>query len=200
MPVRSPVPQDPNALRRDLDPRARGLLRYDTPNYWGEDVHALSNLSRSQVLRPRTFDELAEVNKRVAIAHIKHVLDVLNKSYLRRVPPPGMDLWQLQNHPVLFVRTEEMWGKILELAKRPGAGGGTATDSAARDLADYLDAGLGNGDLVHGSDLEECFEHGQRYSEPLETACHKQPILNIDNLDSDDVHAFLCAYETCFHS
>jgi hypothetical protein len=174
-------------------------LRDDTPNYWKENLHALSNLSGSQVLRPWTFDELTEANKWVVIAHVAHILEVLNKRYVRRVPPPEMDLWQLRNR-VLFVRNEEMWGKILELAKRPGAGGATATDAAARDLLDYLDAGLSSGDLVEGSLLEKCLEHGRSYSEALEIACQRQPIFNVNNLDSDDVHAFLCAYETCFHS
>ncbi len=200
MPVRNPTPHDPNALIRDLDPHARGLLRGDIPNYWAENVHALSNLAYSQVLDPWVFDKLTEVNKQVVIARVKHILDALNERYLRKLPPQEMNLWQLLNHPVLYVRSEDMWRWILQLAARPGAGGGTATDSAARELSDYLDAGLANGDLVHGSDLEECFEHGRSYSEVLQTARHRQPILNVDDLDSDDVHAFLCAYETCFHS
>jgi hypothetical protein len=200
MPIRSPAPYDPNALLRDLDPHARGLLRDDTPNFWAENIHALSNLSYSKVLLdPYAFDELTAVNKRVVIAYVKHILDVLNEHYLRKVPSPEMDLWQLRNHPVLFVRTEEMWDKILELARQPGAGGATGTDSAARDLCDYLETGVRSGDLVHGYNLEECFERGRNYSEAMQMRCPK-PELDVDNLDCDNVHAFLCAYETCFHA
>ena len=68
-----------------------------------------------------------------------------------------------------------------------------------RELSEYLDAGYETGDLVQGSYLDGCFERGRRYSESPAIACNRQPILNVGDLDRDDVHAFLCAYETCFH-
>src|SRR5262249_51973496 len=107
MPIRNPTPHDTSALSRDLDSHSRGLLRVDIPNHWAENVHALSNLAYAQVLHPWAFDELIEVNKQVVIARVKHMLDVLNKRYLRKVPPQEMNLWQLQNR-VLYVRTEDM--------------------------------------------------------------------------------------------
>jgi hypothetical protein len=99
MAIRNPTPHDPTALDRDLDPRARGLLWVDFPNFW-EDRNALRQLSRSQVLIPSTFDKLADVNKKVVIAHVNHILDVLRQRYLRTAPPPEVGL--LRDHPVQF--------------------------------------------------------------------------------------------------
>jgi hypothetical protein len=199
MGIRNPTSNDPNALSRNLDPHARGVLRGDIPNFWAKDAHALSRMTYEQVLHPEVFDNLAEVNKRVVIARVKHVLDILYKNYFRKEPPPNVQVWPIRNFPVLFVRTEDMWRHILELTAKPGADGGIATDPAAAELVNYLDTRIKNGDLVDGKYLEECFEHGKNFLEDPKIASQRQPILNLSDLDSDDVHAFLCAYETCFH-
>jgi hypothetical protein len=201
MPVRNPTPHDPNALNRELDPRARGLLRDDTPHYWKENIHALSNLSNSPVLHSEFFDALTDDNKKVVIARVEHVLDVLGQQrYLRKDPPPqAVNLRTFQFPSVIYVRTDGMWKEILGLVARAVAGGGTMTDPE-RELSDYLDAGYETGDLVKGSYLDGCLKRGRDYSEtPGVVRNNRQPILNVGKLDSDDVHAFLCAYETCFH-
>ncbi len=215
MPVRNPIFYDPNALGRDLDRRVRGFLRGDTEDYWEGNIHALSNLSDSRVLYSGSFDDLSENNKRFVIARVEHILDVLKEGYLRkdlakemvvevkefaghRVLYGESNLQPLTQHPVLYVRNKEIWKKVLELAQRARSDE-SVIGPAVKELSHYVSAGLESGDLVHGYALENCLEHGEPYRVSRDDARDIPPTLDVDKLERDDVHAFLFAYETCFH-
>jgi hypothetical protein len=193
----------PGLLRRDLDPAARGVLRGDIPNYWAADQHALYNLTSGvnfQFLRnPSTFDKLAEENKFIVVALVRHVVDVLNRRYIRKEPGVLLDMYRFRKvHPILYVSTEAVWDELLRLASVPGADG-ARENPAARELSEFLKNGLEiSGNLVDSRDLEQCLEYGRDYYEDVSRSASRLPVLDTSDLDSDDMHAFLCAYTTCF--
>ncbi len=199
MPARPPVQPDPRVFKRRLDRSARGLLRDDIPHYWKENVHALSNLASARVLELSVFDGLAEVNKRIIIARVARIVEILRSEYLRKIPPPGTKAWHFHRSSTIYVHSQEIWDRIEHLAAAPGVDGGTATHEAARQLADLLDAGKVAGELVFGDELEACLEHGRAFLTDPRTAASLVPVLDLSNLDADDVHAFLCAFDTAFH-
>jgi hypothetical protein len=198
MPARPPVQPDRRALTRRLDRSAHGHLRADTPNYWNENVHALSSLAFARVLEPSVFDALAEVNKTIIIARVARLLEVLRSEYLRRTPPPSTKAWHLHRRSAIYVGSQQLWDRIERLAEAPGVDGGTATHEAARQLADLLDAARAAGELVFGDELEACLERGRAFVTDSRTAASLIPILDASNLDADDVHAYLCAFDTAF--
>ncbi|HET9714366.1 MAG TPA: hypothetical protein VFP64_20930, partial [Pyrinomonadaceae bacterium] len=167
---------------------------------WKADVPALSKLASEQVLEPTTFSGLPENNKFIVVALLRHVVDSLNKHYIRKEPAEHFDMWQFRiNHPILYLSTEALWDQLLQLASATGANG-AMTDPAARELSDFLENGIQTGELVSGSRLEQCLEHGQAYFEDLTVTTGRCPMLDMSDLDSDHMHAFLCAYATCFRS
>jgi len=198
MSAREPILFDSGLFQRDLNPKARGVLRDDTSNYWKTDLHALSILSNEQVLWPHAFSELPEDNKFIVIALVQHVIDILNRYYIREEFAKNLDIWQFQiNHPILYLSTEALWNVLLQLASTPGADG-AATHPAASELSDFLQNGIKAGNLVSGSQLEQCLDHGIDYNEDHTRTTERRPIIDMSNLDSDHMHAFLCAYATCF--
>jgi hypothetical protein len=199
---REPITYDLELFQRDLDPAARGVLREDIPNYWKADLHALSHLTTEQVLRPWTFDELPEENKFIVISLVRHVVDVLNHRYIRKEPVKVKHLetmWQFRgNFPILYVSNEAMWNELVRLASVPGADGAISAP-AAKELDEFLDRGLEQGSLVSSRYLEQCLEHGRGYYEDFAQSASRSPVLDMNDLNSDDMHAFLCAYDSCFH-
>lgn len=198
MPVRPPVQPDRRAFNRRLDRSAYGLLRADTPNFWNDHVHALSNLAFARVLEPSVFDALAEVNKKIIISRVARVLEALRSEYLRKTPPPDTKAWHFHRRSAIYVDSQQLWDKIERLAGAPGVDGGTVTHEAARQLADLLDAAVTAGQLVFGDELEACLERGRAFVTDPRTAASLVPILDVSNLDADDVHAYLCAFDTAF--
>ena len=200
MPAREPIRYDSGLFQRAIEPGARGVLRDDIPNFWKADVPALSKLASEQVLEPTTFSGLPENNKFIVVALLRHVVDVLNRRYIRKEPAEHFDMWQFRiNHPILYLSTEALWDQLVQLASATGADG-AMTDPAARELNDFLENGLQTGELVSGSRLEQCLEHGQAYFEDLTVTTGRCPVLDMSDLDRDHMHAFLCAYATCFRS
>lgn len=199
MSAREPIRYDSELFQRAIDPGARGLLRADIPNFWRSDLHALSNLANEQVLSPSTFDELPENNKFIVVALLRHIIDVLNRHYIRKEPATHFNMWQFRiNYPILYLSTEALWDQLMQLASAPGADG-AMTDPAARELNDFLENGFKTGDFISGSRLEQCLEYGGAYCEELTLTTGRRPVLNMSDLDRDHMHAFLCAYATCFH-
>jgi hypothetical protein len=213
---------DLELFRRDLDPAARGVLRDDFSNYWKPNLHALSKLTHEKVLMPGTFDELPEENKFVVISLVRHVVDVLNRRYVRKEPGDFLDMSELEvGHPfrkppqdlpdaewvdarfTLYLSTEGLWEELLRLASTPGAGGAQfASDPAVRAasgaLREFLEDGEKSGDIVAAHYLEQRLEHGRDYYEDFARSARRHPVLDMGDLNSDDMHAFLCAYATCF--
>jgi len=211
--VPPPSVQDPMALGRPLDPAARAVLLEDTPNYWTADQPALANLAFSPVIDFSEFDALAEENKYVISARVAHLVDELSRKYSRHLGTEGPDVYQLRlGHVtdvrdgqivkvpyVFYTRTEDQWQRLVELADRPGVTQGSL-DPAAAQLETFLGDSLESGDLVHGERLEALLGHAQTYLEPVEVAANRLPNLDMEHLDRDLVHAFLCAYAACFHA
>ena len=192
----------PSFLERNIDATARGLLREDTPDYWTPDQHALSNLldgAGSVVLQPARFDELSDDNKFIVVALARHVLDWLSQHYVRKVAkdevPDHIHLGV--NIPVMYFATERLAGEILRLARTPGSDGASVLNPPAEELASALHDASIAGQLVSAGRLETLVEHAQPYHEALERTRTRKPETNVDDLDSDDMHAFLCAYQEC---
>jgi hypothetical protein len=213
--AREPIPYNLELLQRDvLDPEARGFLREDRPNYWKADQHALSNLtvgSGSDIVDsfsaryefPDSIpDDIPDDNKYIIVALLRHVLDVFKHRYIRKEPVKVPHLETMStfriSYPILYVSSEPMWDELVRLANVPGADG-ALTEPAARELNEFLDEGIySHGSLVSAHDLEQCLEHGRSYYEDFAQAASRRPVLDMNDLDSDDIHAFLCAYATCF--
>ncbi len=189
----------------------------DIPNYWKSDLPALKELAYEQVLMPWTFDKLSEDNKFIVISLVRHVVDVLNRRYVRKEPREHLDVSELEiNHPfrnfsiefsnprsILYLSTEEKWDELLRLASTPGAGGAEfdpdpAVRAAHGALKDFLGNGEEGGNIVAAGYLEQRLEHGRDYYEDPTRSATRRPVLDMNDLDSDDMHAFLCAYATCF--
>jgi hypothetical protein len=220
--AREPIPYDLELFQRDLEPEARGVLRRDISGEWHPDVPALKNLATHHVLMPGTFDELPEDNKFIVISLVRHVVDILNRRYVRKDPGEYLDLSELEtNHPfwksrnvppfvvwynplfTLYLSTEGMWDELLRLASTPGAGGiwydpDPAVRAAQGALTEFLKNGQERGEIVAAYYLEQRLEHSRDYYEDPTRSATRSPVLNMNNLDSDHMHAFLCAYATCF--
>ena len=187
---------DLNAMTVAFEPAARGRLRIDTPDYWRDDVLAVENLSYAPVLHPTVFASLPAANQHAVAWRVRRVVEALDHDYVRCTPPSNLNLWQLRNHEVLYVTSELEWTKALQLARRPRAGGGTASDPAARVLSEHLQEGIASGRMVHGDLLVELAERTEREglgeNDPSEDELVFGP-----NLQADDTYAFLCAFELC---
>jgi len=187
----------------------------DTQNYWKADLPALKQLAYEQVLRPWTFDKLSEDNKFIVISLVRHVVDVLNRRYVRKDPREHLDVSELEiGHPfrnppmhdprsILYLSTEEEWDELLRLASTPGAGGAEygpdpAVSAAVGAFGEFLRNGEKGGNIVAAGYLEQLLEHGRDYYEDPTRSATRRPVLDMNDLDSDDMHAFLCAYATCF--
>lgn len=155
-------------------------------------------MARESVLEPSVFDSLPEVNKRIVVTRVAYLLDRLAEEYLRKAPPPRTKAWHFSSRKVLFVRTEDLWRQIEVLSYAPGVDGGTVTHQAARELVDLLTAAEDSGELVIGDQLEACLSHGRDFLTDYQAAALFRPILNYEDLDSDHMHAFLCAFATAF--
>jgi hypothetical protein len=99
----------------------------------------------------------------------------------------------------MYVRTQALWNEIEKLSYLPGVEGGTFTHAPAKDLSDLLERSFDGGDLVNGTYLEQVFEYGNPFLVDTTVALTLQPELNLDDLDRDHIHAFLCAYAAAFH-
>ena len=208
--AREPIPYNLELLQREvLDPEARGFLREDRPPYWKADQHALSNLtvgggsdifqsfSASYEFPDSIPDDIPDDNKYIVVALLRHVLDVLKHRYIRKEPGKHLDRITFRvNYPVLYLSTEAMWDELVRLANVPDPDDRFITPPA---LDEFLHEGLySQGSLVSTHDLEQCLEHGRSYYEDFAQAASRRPVLDTNDLDSDDMHAFLCAYVTCF--
>ncbi len=179
-----------------LDPTARGRLRVDTPNYWDDDVHALDNLCRSPVLYGGAFDNLELPNQAAVLRGVHRVLSAVQRSYVRKTTDEAPNVWQFSNIPVVYVADESEWQVVLELGRRPGVGGGTASSSAAAELSDRITANFASGMFVNAHELERLVEHvGSDRSATL-SQITDYPVFGHDLL-SDDTHAFLVALGLC---
>ncbi len=176
-------------LARSFDPQARGYLRVDTPNYWREDIPALYNLSRSPVLHRYLFERLPEQNKYAILTRVQHVIDVLDQNYLRMTTPEDVNAWPLEPNLIFYVRSEEVWQEALAVVRE---------SDDTFEVRNNLDPLFHNGEIVHTKDFIECLEHGAAYLNNAEFPQDVEPILNRDDLESDDTYAILCAYELCF--
>lgn len=201
MPVRPPVTFDGSLFERRLDAVARGVLREDTSNLWSDDQHALPNLVRSAVLVPLRFDELDEDNRYIVFALVDHILEQLRRDYVRRVPKDDLPEHRSLkvNYPVAYVASPELWEEIVTLARVQGSDGAPVLNRAAAVLGRFLREASGSGRLTKGDELELLLEHAEDYREDLARTLRRRPVLDEADLDSDDMHAFLCAFETCFH-
>ena len=150
---------DQNMLARGFNPGARGRLRVDTPNYWRDDVPALYNLSYQQVLDPYGFDKLPRPNKQAIASRVRHVVEIVEREYIRKTKPREIDHWQFGNYPILYVSSEAQWQEAIQLARRPGSDGGTAGNPSARDLYDFFDRGTKSGEMVQGRNFSEFLQH-----------------------------------------
>jgi hypothetical protein len=204
--AREPISYNLELFERDLDPEARGFLRIDRPNYWKADIHALSNLTHGQGAEIfwslSEFDKLPENNKYIVVALLRRLVDVLNHRYIRKEPVNVKHLetmWQFQvNFPILYLSSEAMWDELVQLARVPGADGSIGAPGA-KELYEFLHKGLKTrGSLVSARYLEQCLEHGRSYYEDFAQAASRRPELNMNDLDRDGMHGFLCAYATCF--
>jgi hypothetical protein len=141
------------------------------------------------------------------------VVEQLSVLYLRHVGTDGPDVPALRSGgaveikddelvtwpPVFYVRAESIWGRLSDLAADPGVSKGIV-DAAFRNLYQFLDQGRDSGDLVHGERLEALLRHTPNYFEDPVAAAYRRPQLDLERLDRDLVHAFLCAYAACFHA
>jgi hypothetical protein len=227
--TREPIPYNLELFQRDLEPEARGVLwkdfRATGPDDWGPDKPALNSLARAEILKPEKFDGLPEDNKFIVVALVRHVVDVLNRRYVRKEPGEYPDMSELEAghlfrkpsisstdlpavewyNPLftLYLSTEGMWDELLRLASTPGAGGAQfgpdpAVRAASGALTKFLENGQASGNIVAAHFLEQRLEHGRDYYEDPTRTATRSPVLNMNDLDSDLMHAFLCAYATCF--
>ena len=188
---------DTTALTERFDPAARGRLRVDTPNYWADDVLAVANLSYATVLRVSAFEQLPAPNQHAVASRVRRVVEALEREYVRHARPADIDAWAFRNHEALYVTSEADWARALELGRRPGSGGGTVTSAAAADLYDHFERGLDSGRMVHGDLLVELLAHAERKGIGDVDPATSDLVFGAD-LEADDTHAFLCAYDLCF--
>ena len=197
------IPYGLELFQRDLEPNARGVLRRDTPDSWVPDTPAIRNLAYGSILHAGQFDDLPEDNKFIVVALVRHVVDVLNSRYIRKEPFEHLDMSRvtigsdLRNYPILYLSTEATWDEYLRLASAPGARE-LLTSPAAGEVSDFLKNEQHRGSIVSAELLEECLERARNYYEDVTQSASRRPTLDMDNLDKDDMHAFLCAYATCF--
>jgi hypothetical protein len=184
------------ALTRTFNPAGRGRLRVDTPNYWRDDVPALSNLSYASVLQKDRFEALPEPNKHLVASYVEHIAGVLEEHYVRKTTPPEIENWQFRNYPVLYVRDERDWQRVVVLAAQSGSDGVMATSPAAKELRDLFDTGVQSGAMVPGMYIE-AFLARARAADLLGKSAEIKPVYGPD-LQSDDTYAFLEAYNICF--
>ena len=71
-----------------------------------------------------------------------------------------------------------------------------AASSALREFLNGQEEESGN--IVSAGYLERRLEHGRDYYEDFSRSASRRPVLDMNDLDSDDMYAFLCAYTTCF--
>jgi hypothetical protein len=196
MTFRKPVNLDVSFFDRVLDPSATGLLRVDTPDYWKSGVPALRNLSVSPILY--AFDELAVENKYIVARVVKHVVDILRRSYLRKEPPKDSVRQQL-GRGVFYVATDDLWQEMVRLARVPEANKGAVTH-AFLEYDRLWNAAMTDGRLVYGVAFEALLEASQDYLEDITLTILRRPVVDTAALDRDHMHAFLCAYDSCFPS
>jgi hypothetical protein len=144
---------------------------------------------------------LSNDNKFIVVALARHVRDWLRQNYVRKVAKDEVpDHSHLGiNHPVMYFATERLAAEILALARVPGSDGAWTSSPPAAALGDALRDALTTGRMVSAGNLEALLEHAQAYHEDPERTRTRQSATNVDDLDSDHMHAFLCAYQVCTH-
>jgi hypothetical protein len=168
-----------------FEPSARGHLRIDTPDYWADDVPALSNLSNSEVLGPHVFDGLPLPNQRAVIDGVNDVMSALQENYIRKSKTETPAGWPFGNQRIVYLADETDWNQALQRGLQSDA-----------DLFDYRRVVRGSGRVVYA----DWFEDLLGYVGPQRTAALGgvvgEPALASD-LESDDTHAFLSALRLC---
>ncbi|MHB8391603.1 MAG: hypothetical protein ACYDBH_18815 [Acidobacteriaceae bacterium] len=185
------------ALTRTFNPEARGRLRVDTPNYWRDDVNALSNLCYAPVLMDENaFRALPKPNKRLVAIRVEHLVSALRQHYIRKTAPPDIKHWQFTNHPVLYLRDESQWTRALNLGAQLESVGGAETGHVASALFELFRAAIDRGEMAPGMHLESFLDR-LRAAGLSEGPDAVAPIFGAD-LESDDTYAFLTAFDCCF--
>jgi hypothetical protein len=214
MSFRDEIKYNINLLDRELDPAARGRLRVDTPNVWREDRHALTALSNSPIIDFSRFEELHEDNKFIVAALVNHLFQTLTDQYRRKEVPKELGKTFLSNYKVMYVTSEDLWQEIIRLAEECRQLASAVTHPASKyrkdllikkkysaeySLMDLMKKKTNSGDIVKGDYIEEFMKFAKHYLKDPGGIENRFPIFDSNDLDSDDMHAFLCAYDTAFH-
>jgi hypothetical protein len=199
MAYRSIIEFDEGLLVRRLDPTANGTLRVDTPDYWGDNTHALTSLALSPIIHRNRFDRLPEDNKFIVAALVEHLLKQISVNYIRKEVPRGFEKTFLSNYRIMFVVSEELWKEVIRLAGAAKPYGSIIADPPSRDLMNLIVTKNKTGEIVKGDYLEDFMEFGKPYLDDSVGFGDRRPIYDNNDLDGDDMHAFLCAYVTAFH-
>lgn len=183
---RTPIHFDETLLDRSLDPHHRDVLADDWPHYWRSGLLGIELLSRAVVLSAGQFDRLEDANRRIVATLVARTLEVLNRQYVRRLPAMSEFLRSIL--PIAYVAFDELWIQIDR----------SHWDRWTYDCQGFIDALKQTGMLVRGDELEGLHAHADEFVETRSGFARLRPRLNEANLDSDPVHQFLCAYDTCF--
>jgi hypothetical protein len=190
---------DVEVLTTRFTPGARGHLMIDTPNYWRDDVPALSNLSRSPVLNENSFGPLPREYQQAIRSRVRTALKVLEANYVAFDVPDNFDEGYLRQYKRLYFADQALFESVLRLAEE-NRGSKIGSYYFSNEVSEFVRERQDEGTVVSADSLMKCLLFAdERLGDRSPTEAEQLDFPD-EGLDSNLTYAFIKAYDLCFRA